>query len=199
MSKIASAVLILSLVLVPAPSSAQSINFDGTGAPCIFQKTLPLTTYYQSLGVTFGGNGAILNECALFGVDALSGSSYWALNTVAYGNGIATINFTQPVYSFSIWVASGFQPGGFVLTAFDGGGGLAGSSFMVTDENEWGQLRVTSGEGIDRILIGSSDYAYVLDDLEMSTIPEPSTVVLLGTGLLGIGLVAWRRRKEEEE
>lgn len=32
-----------------------------------------------------------------------------------------------------------------------------------------------------------------------SVVPEPTTVVLLASGLIGIGVVAWRRKREEEE
>ena len=37
-----------------------------------------------------------------------------------------------------------------------------------------------------------------MDVLSPVVVPEPSTWLMMATGLLGIGIVAWRRRKEDQ-
>ena len=201
MNKLAAAVLAFVLVVTPVTSSAQVINFDDAGAPCLFVGTSPLTTYYQALGVTFGGQGAILDQCSNFGVNAFSGTNFWAFNSEPLGSVGTTgiLTFDVPVYKFSIWAASGYEPGFFSIAAHDFGGGLVGATAAITQIGEWQKMTVNYGPGFSELRLTSTDSHFVFDDMEFSPVPEPSTVVLLGTGLLGIAFVGIRRRKNEEE
>ena len=42
------------------------------------------------------------------------------------------------------------------------------------------------------------EVAFAADFGPSAAVPELSTVILLGTGLLGLGFVAWRRKEEED-
>ena len=60
-------------------------------------------------------------------------------------------------------------------------------------EAEWSEPRATCGSGF----FGPWAELSVGDCVgSQNVVPEPSTVILLATGLFGIGLVAWRRKEE---
>lgn len=56
----------------------------------------------------------------------------------------------------------------------------------------WGSNDIWGFELANSYIVGT-DFRYGL--YEATTIPEPSTVLLLASGMVGIGLVGWRRRQ----
>ena len=52
-------------------------------------------------------------------------------------------------------------------------------------------LKVWFGEPI----VSSGNQQFIVDNVRVTETPEPSTMVLLATGLLGLLCYAWRRRR----
>lgn len=69
----------------------------------------------------------------------------------------------------------------------------------------WSVTRSNAGDLIPSI-VGGNRYGWftfvdtqggvAIDNTSLAVIPEPSTVVLLGAGLLGMGIVSWRRKRK---
>lgn len=186
---------VVMLFVLAAPSTAQvSINFDGTGAPCTFGETTPLTNLYAGSGVTFGGNGSILNECSTFSVNARSGTDFLAFNSLNLPV-TETFQFSSPVSYFSIWVGATSSLNWSVFFA-NGAIGFAGA----TNPSTWTQISYTapsSSQYFDRVTVTGSQ-TMVLDDLEFTpesdVVPEPATMTLLATGLAALGAHRRKRR-----
>ena len=92
-------------------------------------------------------------------------------------------------FSFSL---SGFQTGGVLRSATNGAdiGNIAVQFVSKTGGTATAQLQIRTDEESSLGVMGSSVYVYNL----IGTVPEPGTLMVLGTGLLGLAFARRRQR-----
>jgi hypothetical protein len=198
------------LALSAGASRAATINFDidAFGSPITpppnFLATVPLTTLYSPIGVTFSGpaalsGDAILNDLGAFGVSARSGTNFLAFNGDALyqSGGLAsdpeTVTFSTLMSNVSIWASGGGNSATFVMNAFDASNALVGSNTINPAASTYGQLLVSYAPGISYVTLTESngDGSFVYDDLGFTQVPEPASAVLAVLSILAGG----RRRR----
>ncbi len=147
-----------------------TLQEDAPGAACIacfgtFPNDLPFGTF---------GNGLV--EAGQFGAIQLN-----------FGFDVQAITFNF-----------GGDGGGFEAFALDSGGGTLDSIIFASNTWPIPGLHTFSGIGAIRALrFGDPIGGAAIDNVQITsatTIPEPSSITLLGTGLGMIGLLGWRRR-----
>jgi len=192
------AIFLACCVGTQANAAGITVNFDDQFAELTFADTVPLTSQYEPLGITFSGavlpepsvGGSILNEGSGFGFSARSGSNFLAFNV---HDRIENIHFENAIGYASIWGASAHS-GTFTLNAYNAYGTLLDTA-TANFSSAWTPLSVAS-DGITRLELVGNNSSYAYDDLYFtSAVPEPSIWAMLGSGLFGLALLARRRQQ----
>lgn len=201
---------VLAVSLLVSPSlQAQSIDgaASGIGAPT---HTLTFSEYALSNGEAAANNWAsygVSFENLFWGTAGYSGSSFSTDAIYNFAPGACCMTSFSIIFSNAVRGASfNAVDNGSTSTVFSAYlGSTLVSSFVNTvpiNNNAATNTSVFWGfDGIlfDRIDISHTASGFGIDNLSYTTTPEPATLALMATGLVGLLGVGYRRRKREDE
>jgi hypothetical protein len=180
-------------------ANATLIDFDTLPGGGVLSSGTSLTNQYASEGVLFSAfeNGSLVDNTV---VGNLVGSNYWynCYPTICGSRAdILRIDFDSLVDNVS-WVTDteGTPPGsGIIFNAYDSIGSLIDSTSITISGTAISTSFSVSGISYIEMLQASDSWAWGIDNLsfDATTVPEPTSIILLGLGLAGIGLSKKRK------
>ncbi|MGD0276132.1 MAG: PEP-CTERM sorting domain-containing protein [Syntrophales bacterium] len=157
-----------------------------------------ITNLYSSLGVIFGADnsgtfaGIANGDPGNWGLNGTNGPAFLGNNGQNNNDTyITTIDFTSLIssVSFDVSRSNGSSSGQALTAAAYSAGSLLGSqTITLGDVNQWSTISLNFANIDEVILTGSIiNYSpYALDNLQFTSVPEPTSLILLGLGFIGL-------------
>lgn len=171
------------------PSPTNTITFD----EFVFPQNTVVDTQYSSLGVTFTSG---------LQYDAQGSASFPGINGHYLGNFSATNNpfsifFTENQTSVAFGFAT--NPTNTTFSALINGSVIESFTIATTFDS------INAYHGFtdilfDEISVNVSNISSLIDNIQLGTtapVPEPTTMLLLGTGLVGVAGAARKKKKNQ--
>lgn len=149
-------------------------NVDQSASRIAFDTKEP-NPAFAAVGTNDSGNGNIFDATAITYAAYTNNNNYDLFPHPYPGN----IPYTQ------------YDPG--LLAAFYVSPSVTGVQFYTTNGQAWNVANSTGGYSQMQFGYGGGRTAYV--EITATASPEPATLALLGSGLLGLLAYAWKRRK----
>jgi len=166
-------------VTIPDPAPQEYIYF-GTGDASVTYSNVTFATQAAS------SDGNFYNIGSLFSGDPA------VLSSQQQTTGVANILITFPTLVSSFSLDYGTFGGSAVTFALDNGStftfGSTGSYYATVDS-----VSLSSAAAFDAVQITSPDFVLNINDLTYTPVPEPGTLVMLGSGLMALAGVVRRK------
>jgi hypothetical protein len=176
-----------------------TINFDTAPSGNPIDAYDDILDQYESIGVRFRDElsffNAPLGGSPGIAVDYESLSLPNSLKDNETSGESVFVLFETPVLAIGAFVQG--DPGEIFLSAYDTSLTHQGTvSLLVNDE--WKFLGFTSTTPIATVKFHSDDSVYYIDDLGFNPVPEPTTICLMGFGILGLLGIGIRQRRKNK-